>query len=226
MTPPLHPVLKRDLARAGQVIGKAANTPLLFILLIMLVPLAMGPQAHTLQESAGGILIMVLVFTTLLNIDGLFAEDWRDGTLDMIIMSGRTPGGYACARMIAHWCTQALPLVLLGPLAAGSLGVPVSAYPLTALVLALASACFVLIGGIANALMLSARGGAFLLAFVTLPLYIPALIFASASLQLAYSDVSPHTPIEAPLALLGAIAVAAFVLAPLCIDKLLRWQNA
>jgi heme exporter protein B len=218
----LHPIIKRDLRRSGQVLGKAGNTPLLFILLIMLLPLSMGPQAHMLQDSAGGILMVVLVFTVLLNIDVLFVEDWRDGTLDMIVMSGRTLGGYACAHMLAHWCMQALPLVVLAPLAAASLGVPLSAFGITALVLALASAIFILIGGIANALMLKARGGAFLLAFITMPFYVPALIFASASLQLAYRGLSPLTP----LALLGALMVAVLVLAPLCIDKLLRWQNA
>lgn len=218
----VDPIIQRDIKRTGQVIGKAGNTPLLFVLLILLLPLAIGPDAHTLQDSAGGILIVVLVFTILLNIDSLFAEDRRDGTLDMIMLSGRSLGGYALARMMTHWCTQALPLVLLGPFTAMSLGAAADEFGITALILALASAALILIGGIASALMLSARGGAFLLAFVTLPLYIPTLIFASASLQLAYRGLSPQTP----LALLGALTIAVLVLAPLCIDKLLRWQNA
>ena len=217
----LNPIFIRDIRRAGQLLGNTGNTPLVFLLLIMLFPLALGAEAHTLKSSAGGILIVILAFTILLNIDGLFRQDWRDGTLDMIVMSGRSLGGYALAHMAAHWFRQALPLVVLGPLIAGSLGVPMAAWPVTALVLGLASAIFILIGGIANALMLTARGSAFLLAFISLPLYIPTLIFAASSLQLAYRGLSPQTP----LALLGALFMAALVLAPVCIDKLLGWQN-
>ena len=217
----LNPVFKRDLIYSGQLLGSAGNTPLMFVLLIMLFPLALGAEAHALKSSAGGILILILAFTILLNIDGLFRQDWHDGTLDMIIMSGRSPGGYALAHMAAHWFRQALPLVVLAPFVAGSLGVPLAAWPVTALVLGLAAAIFILIGGVANALMLGAQGGAFLLAFVCLPLYIPSLIFAASSLQLTYRGLSP----QMPLAMLGALFMAALVLAPVCLDKLLGWKN-
>lgn len=221
MTRVFTTICRRDLRRLGHAGSGALNATLMFVLLTALFPLALGPAPGLLREGAAGFLVLVCAFTTLMNLERLYDEDLRDGTLDMILLSDKPLGVYAAGRMFSHWLGHSLPLVLLAPLAAASLGIAPAHFGITMLIIALASAYMVISGGVISALQMGSEGTGVMLAFLAWPLYIPALIFAASALDMAYRGLSPQTP----AALLAAMLAAALPLGPLCADRILRWQN-
>jgi len=94
---------------------------------------------------------------------------------------------------------------------------PISAMVPMMLSLALGTAVPSLIGAVGAALTLPRQGGV-LLALLVMPLYMPVLIFGSATIQAAVDGLNWL----APLAMLAALLAVAIVLCPLAISAGLR----
>jgi len=75
-----------------------------------------------------------------------------------------------------------------------------------------------LISAIGAALTVGLRRGGVLVPLITLPMHIPVLIFATASVQASLSGL----PVTGYLALLGAFLILALCLAPLAAAAALR----
>jgi heme exporter protein B len=98
------------------------------------------------------------------------------------------------------------------------LGAPaVSILPLLAS-LALGTPTLSLVGAIGAGLSLGARRGGVLIPLLVLPLYLPVLIFGAAAVEAGTSGASLY----APLAILGALLLAALPLAPLAAAAAVR----
>ena len=84
---------------------------LFFLIVVVLVPFALGPDLALLRASAPAILWLGALLASLLALDRLLAADHEDGSLDLILM-GRAPLELAlAAKAAAHWITTGLPLV-------------------------------------------------------------------------------------------------------------------
>jgi heme exporter protein B len=117
----------------------------------------------------------------------------------------------------AHWLVIGLPLTLLSPVMAVWFSLPVTAIVPMMLSLGLGTAVLSLVGAVGAALTLPRQGGV-LLALLVMPLYMPILIFGSATVQSAVDGLNWL----APLAMLAALLAAAVVLCPLAISAGLR----
>jgi heme exporter protein B len=84
--------------------------------------------------------------------------------------------------------------------------------------LLLGTAVLSLVGGIGAALTVGLKRGGMLISLLILPLYMPVLIFGSASVQAAVAG----GPVMPYLAILGAMLCLAIALAPLAISAGLR----
>jgi heme exporter protein B len=115
------------------------------------------------------------------------------------------------AKTAAHWLLTGVPLALMAPLAALSLGAPPASIPGIVASVAIGTIALSLIGSIGAALTLGIRRSGVLLALLTLPLSLPVLIFGARASELAIHAA----PYAAPLELLGALAVLGVTLAPL-----------
>lgn len=154
--------------------------PLAFFLLVaILLPFAIGPEAPLLARVAPGILWVGALLASLMPVSTLFAADAADGTLDQLFVRGVAPETLAFARMLALWAGFGLPLLVAAPLAAAMLGME---WRMLALLLpALAGGALGLsaLAVTAAGVTLGARGGAGLVALLVLPLAIPMLLFGS-----------------------------------------------
>jgi heme exporter protein B len=124
----------------------------------------------------------------------------------------------ALVKVVAHWLTSILPLIILSPLLALFLHLSEPMYWALLKTLLLGTPLLSLIGGIAVGLTVGLNRGGVLLALLLLPVFIPLLIFAtsaveSASMQLQYS---------AQLAFIGAMFLFSLALAPFAIAYALR----
>ncbi len=113
---PLAALLVRDMRIAVPVGGGALMGVMFFLVVVTLVPFAVGPDLPLLKRIGPAILWLAALLASLLALDRLFASDHEDGSLDLILM-GRAPLELVVAvKGIAHWLTTGLPLIIAAPL--------------------------------------------------------------------------------------------------------------
>jgi heme exporter protein B len=210
--------LLRDLQLAFRKRGQLVQPLAFFAIVTMLFPLAISPELARLREIAPGVLWVAALLASLLALEFLFRDDAYDGTLEQYALSGQSLTWLMFAKTAAHWLLTGLPLALMAPVAALSLGVPVAAITGIVACVAVGSVALSLIGSIGAALTLGVKRSGALLALLTLPLSLPVLIFGARATQLAISG----GPLVAPLELLGALAVLGVTLAPLAAAAAVR----
>jgi heme exporter protein B len=196
-------ILKRDLRLAVRQSAESFTVVAFFAIATALFPLGIGPEVNILARIAPGVLWVTALLAALLSLDRLFAVDFEDGTLDQLVLCGKPLVSVALAKATAHWLTTGLPLIVVSPLLALTLHLPAGGYAALLGALVLGTPTVSLIGAVGAALVLGTRRGGVLLSFLVLPLYIPVLIFGTATVEAAIlgREAMPTLSILAALAL-------------------------
>jgi heme exporter protein B len=216
---PLFAILLRDMRLAVRVGGGALIGVLFFLIVVTLIPFAIGPDLVLLARIGPAILWLGALLATLLALDRLIAMDHEDGSLDLILMA-RVPLEVAlAAKALAHWLTTGLPLVIAAPLLGLLLNLDPAATGAVALTLAAGTPALTFIGLIGAALSVALRRGGLLLAVLVLPLTVPVLIFGVAA---ANAAVAGPSSFGAPFMILCALTLGSLVLGPFAAAAALR----
>jgi heme exporter protein B len=210
--------LARDLTLAFRRRSQLVQPLAFFAMVAVLFPLTISPELARLREAAPAAVWAGALLASLLALEFLFRDDAHDGTLEQYALSGQSLTALMFAKTFAHWLLTGLPLALMAPLAALSLGVATTALPGILLCVAVGTVALSLIGSIGAALTLGIKRSGALLSLLTLPLSLPVLIFGARATQLAVHGAS----LLAPLELLGALAVLGITLAPLAAAAAVR----
>lgn len=209
---------RRDLVLAFRRWEQVAQPVVFFAMVTTLVPLAISPELSELRQVAGGLLWIAALLAALLGLEFLYRADHADGTLEQMLLSGQPLALLAIAKTAAHWTACGLPLVLVSPLLAVSLGVPAEALGTLMFSLALGTGILSALGAVGAALTLGLRRGNVLLSLLVLPLTMPALIFGARAVDMAvHGEVA-----RGPLLLLAAMCVLSLTLAPIAVSAALR----
>jgi heme exporter protein B len=209
----------RDLRLAVRVGGGALMGVVFFLVLVALIPFAIGPDLALLARIGPAILWLGALLATLLGFDRLLTADHEDGSLDLILMA-RMPVEIAImVKALAHWLTTGLPLVVVAPLLGILLNLEPKATGAVALTLLAGTPALTFIGTIGAALTVALRRGGLLLAILVLPLNIPVLIFGVAASNAAI--IGP-VPFGAPLTILCALSLMSAVIGPFAAALALR----
>jgi heme exporter protein B len=212
-------LVKRDLRLATRAGGGALIGVLFFLVVVTLVPFALGPDLALLRRIGPAILWLGALLASLLALDRLLAADYEDGSLDLILM-GRLPLELAVfAKGLAHWLTTGLPLVIASPLLGLMLDVEAGALGVVALTLLVGTPALTFLGLIGAALAVTLRRGGLLLPVLVLPMAVPVLIFGVSAIQAAI--VGP-APFGAPFAILSALTLMSLVVGPFAAAAALR----
>jgi heme exporter protein B len=210
--------LARDIRLALRKRGQLVQPLAFFAIVTTLFPLGISPELSRLRDVAPGVLWVAALLSSLLALEFLFRDDAQDGTLEQHVLSGQSLTWLLFAKTVAHWLLTGLPLAVMAPLAALSLGVPVTAVGGIVASVAIGSVALSLIGSVGAALTLGVKRSGALLSLLTLPLSMPVLIFGARATELAIKG-SGFAP---PLYLLGALAVLGITLAPLAAAAAVR----
>ena len=210
--------LRRDLLLAYRRRGDVASPLIFFIMVSTLIPLGITPESARLAEIAPGIIWVMALLATLLSIDAIFANDYQDGSLEQLLISPHLLAMPILGKTAAHWMVTGLPLTLASPLLGVMLSLPAQGYVPMVASLALGTGCLSLIGSVGAALTVSLRKGGLLLSLLVMPLYMPVIIFGSATVQSAIDGFAW----SGPLAILGAMLAASIALCPLAAAGALR----
>ena len=209
----------RDVKIAIRIGGGALIGVLFFLIVVTLMPFAVGPDLALLKRIGPAILWIGALLASLLALDRLLAADHEDGSLDLILMA-QTPLELAvAAKALAHWLTTGLPLVIATPLLALLLNLDQSAAMAVALTLLAGTPALTLIGLIGAALTVSLRRGGLLLSVLILPLTIPVLIFGVGASNAA---IAGPPAFGAPFTILCALSLASLVVGPFAAAFALR----
>ncbi|MFP4125919.1 MAG: heme exporter protein CcmB [Alphaproteobacteria bacterium] len=211
-------LLAHELRLALRSGGEMAQGLVFFLLALSLFPLGVGPGPQTLERIGVGLIWVLALFAVTLTLERLYADDARDGTLDLYGVSALSFEVVALVKALSHWLTSGLLLVVFSPLICLLLGLPGEAYAAVPAVLLLGTPTLTLIGGIGAALLVQSRRGGLLLALIVLPLEIPVLIFGVSAIEGWVSGLGA----SAQLMILGAMLLGAIALTPFATAAALR----
>lgn len=211
-------LLIRDLRlaiRAGGGFGLGLG---FFLILCVLIPLGVGPEAGRLASIAPGILWVGALLACLLSLDRIFALDWDDGSLDLLATAPLPLEAVVAMKALAHWIVTGLPLVIAAPVLGVLLHLPGSAQGWLVVSLAVGTPALSVIGAFGAALTVGLRRGGLLLSLLVLPLYVPTLIFGAEIVRRGAEGMAPATP----LLLLAGITLGSVALLPFAAAAALR----
>lgn len=134
-----------------------------------------------------------------LSLDGLFREDWDDGTLEWWVSEGRSLEVYVLVKILSHWIRLGIPLAGIAGLITG--------FTSFSLIFGVAMTAMTLIflGAIASALCLNTKANSLiLLPLLTLPLGIPMMIVSMAAVADPPAGVSSYLMLQGGLFFMSA----------------------
>ena len=169
------------------------NALVFFLLVITLFPLGVSPSKEFLQPAAGGIIWCAVALAVLMSVEGMFKEDFNDGSLEQLVVSGLYLPILVLLKLLVQWVSVIIPLLVLTPVLSQMLFINWEI--LWVLVLTL------LIGSPALFLML----------LIILPFYLPVIIFSTGAIAAAQVG----QPYNGQLAILAAISLITLTLSPI-----------
>ena len=167
----------RDLKIAFFTSTNFLFTASFFLLILILIPFIFGSEAGLLKIMFEGLVWIALILSILLTLGRIFNSDYDDGNLDIILQSNSSLELIICAKYIAYWTTNCLPLILFLPIVGQLFNFTfMETIPLM-INLGISSLGMVFIATCISSLTLGAKRTTFLKGIIIIPLYIPFIIF-------------------------------------------------
>ena len=211
-------VARRDLLLARRRRIEALLPLGFFVVAASLFPIGVGPEPQTLRQIGPGVVWVCALLAAMLSVTQMFASDHQDGSIEQMLLSPEPLVLIVAGKVLAHWLSSGLPLVLAAPLIGLLFGMQASAIATLTLSLLLGTPVLSLLGAVGAALTLGLRSGAALVFLLVLPLTVPALIFGTG----AVVAVDAGQSAQAHLSLLGALLILTLLGAPLASAAALR----
>lgn len=210
----MRALLLRDLRLAIRAGGGFGLGLAFFLIVVVLVPFGVGPEAGLLARIAPGVLWVAALLASLLSLDRIFALDYEDGALALLATSPLPLEAVSVMKALAHWITTGLPLCLAAPVLGFLLHLEQSAYVFLIVSLLIGTPALSMIGTFGAALTVGLRRGGLLLSLLVLPLYVPTLIMGADAVRRGADGMTASTPLMLlSIITLGSIAVLPFATA-------------
>ena len=214
----LRCIITRDLRIALRRRSDTLAALIFFVMVVSLFPLSVGPEPQLLRTMAPGVIWVAALLASMLSLARLFADDFHDGTLEQMLLSGHPLSLLVMGKIAAHWLGSGLLLALMSPLLALQFDLSMTSTGVLLASLLLGTPVLSLLGAIGAALSVGLRGAGMLLSLLVLPLCVPVLIFGAGavSADMAGLGIAGH------FSLLGALFAVALVAAPIVAATALR----
>lgn len=171
-------LIVRELRRAWT--GGGLVAPVVFFLLVaVLFPFAVGPDAALLSRVGGGVIWAAALLAALLPVERLVAPDLEAGVLDQLAIRRVPMPAVMLAKAVAHWIGFAPSLMAAAVVAAGLLDLSAAMFGRVEAGLAIGTAGLAALAVATAALTAGLRGTGALAGLLMLPLAVPLLIFGA-----------------------------------------------
>jgi len=186
-------LLLRDLRLAIRAGGGFGLGLAFFLIVVVLVPFGVGPEAGLLTK-------------------------FEDGALALLATSPLPLEAVSVIKALAHWITTGLPLCFAAPVLGFLLHLDATAYWFLIISLLIGTPALSMIGTFGAALTVGLRRGGLLLSLLVLPLYVPTLIMGADAVRRGGDGMIATTP----LMLLGVITLGSIAVLPFATAAALR----
>ncbi len=203
-------ILVRDLKLAFQQGMDSIMVVMFFIIAVVLFPFGVGPEANIMSRIAAGVIWVAALLASMLSLERLFDTDYKDGSLELLIVQPVSLEIAVTAKIAAHWLTTGLPIIVAAPILAILMNLPFEGFGILIAALALGTPSMSLIGAIGAALILGARRSGVLLSLLVLPLYTPILIFGVSAINAKLGGF----PVKSHLFVLNGLLLASIAVCP------------
>ena len=203
-------ILIRDLKLAFQQGMDSIMVVMFFIIAVVLFPFGVGPEANIMSRIAAGVIWVAALLASMLSLERLFDTDYKDGSLELLIVQPVSLEIAVAAKVTAHWLTTGLPIIVAAPILAILMNLPFEGFGILIAALALGTPSMSLIGSIGAALILGARRSGILLSLLVLPLYTPILIFGVSAINAKLGGF----PVKSHLLVLNGLLLASIAVCP------------
>jgi len=129
-------IVRRELRMAFRNGTDSWVVVMFFMIVVILFPLGVGPEPDILNKISSGVIWVAALLSAMLSMDRLFHVDYDDGSLELLVLHPQPLEFIVLAKVLAHWLTTGLPLIIVSPLLAIFLNMDISSY------LFLLSRCF------------------------------------------------------------------------------------
>ena len=150
---------------------------LFFIFSILILPLIFQGDLEILKKFLIGIVWFLTLLTIIFSVEKLFEDDYEDGTLDQIYISGIPLEIIFLSKSLSIWIITCLPLIILSPLLLLLFNIQTDKLLNIFISLLIGTPILCMIGTVTSALVLGFNKGSSIISLITLPLYVPVLIF-------------------------------------------------
>jgi len=192
----LYDLINRDLKIAFFTSSNFLFTGSFFILVVVLIPFIFGSDSEQLRVIFKGIIWISISLSILLTLERIFYSDYEDGSLDLILQRYESLEIIICAKFIAHWAINCLPLIVILPFLSLLFQLTFSDIFPILINLVIGSMGMVFVATFVSALTLGAKRTIFLKGIILIPLLVPFIIFG----------VDPHSwPILIALSMMSFV---------------------
>ena len=212
-------LIDRDLRLAFAGGGEVLTLLLFFVIVGAIVPFAVGPDQELLSLIAPGVVWIAAFLSMLLGLDRLFRPDLEDGTLALYRLADLPLSAVIAAKVIVHWLTAALPLIVASPCLAVILAMDLDTFWRTVLSLLLGTPALAAFGAFGAAVTVSVRRGGLLAPILIAPLCVPVLIFGIGVI----APMGGPDQGNAAMLFLAALSLMAVALSPFAAALAIAW---
>ena len=192
----LYDLINRDLKIAFFTSSNFLFTGSFFVLIVVLIPFIFGSDSEQLRIIFKGIIWISISLSILLTLERIFYSDYEDGSLDLILQRYESLEIIICAKFIAHWVINCLPLIVILPFLSLLFQLTFSDIFPILINLVIGSMGMVFVATFVSALTLGAKRTIFLKSIILIPLLVPFIIFG----------VDPHSwPILIALSMMSFV---------------------
>ena len=197
--------LTRELLMHARQLRMIINGCLFFLMVMVFFPLTMPPDAALLRTILPGLVWIAVLLAMLLSSERLFQQDYDDGVIEQWLVSGYPISLFVAAKVLLHWFTMLMPILLFCPLLALLFALNIHETLILMLSLLCGTPAILFLCALAAAFGTGVRQKGVLMALVLLPLTIPVMIFGSGAINAAMQGL----PALGYLAILLALSVIA-----------------
>ncbi len=193
--------------------GVGGVLPFLFLLFLFFLLSFSVRDAQVLSIAAPGFVWLVVMSCTVISLEGLFAQEKEQGTLDILKFSPLPWSLFVGIKIGCLWVVSCVPVMVAVPLAGLAWSLPFEVQVGLLLSLLAGTPAVVALGAVFGALGLCCDRGRGFVPFLVMPLYIPIVIFA---LQVVHAVVAGEDVLPFLGWLLGMSFLSLGIVPPLC----------
>ena len=150
---------------------------LFFLFSILILPLIFQGDQEIIKKFLVGIVWFLTLLTIIFSVEKLFENDYEDGVLDQIYISGVPLETIFLSKSLSIWIITCLPIIIISPLLLLLFNLQTDKLINIFVSLLIGTPILCMIGAVTSALTLGFNKGSSVISLITLPLYVPVLIF-------------------------------------------------